>query len=206
MINPAIERLRRRWRDRRMRLCRELMGFDQHSRILDVGGTFDLWADDRDGHNVTLLNLPKIASELNALAKFDKCVLVGDICRMPDLPRDFDMVFSNSVLEHVGSARRQQQYADAIRRSKAYWVQVPAPSFPIEVHCRKLLWWLRPASWRRRTIRTLKRDNALFLARQMAGTRPISAKRLQELFPDGQILAERFLGLTKSYYVWRRGV
>jgi hypothetical protein len=202
-VNGAVERLRAYWRARRMQRFRATVGLRDDWHILDVGGTPHLWSGPAERQTVTLLNLPSIAAEMEASIAPTRHVMVGDICRMPDIARSYDLVFSNSVLEHVGSLRRQQQFAAIVRSAKAYWVQVPAPTFPIEVHCRYLFWWLLPSGFRRKRIRAWKRTGRPFLGRQMAGTRPIDRKLLRRLFPDGEIATERFLGITKSYYVWR---
>lgn len=202
MMTKLVERLRRDLRSRRMKRFRKTMALGADWRILDVGGTPELWSGDLGDLNVTFLNLGVIADQIRCAAGA-RTVVSGDICRLPDIAAEFDLVFSNSVLEHVGSARRQDQYAAAVRRGKAYWVQVPAPCFPVEAHCRYLFWWLLPASLRRRRIRAWRRNDNPFLGRQMAGTRPIDARRLRQLFPDGKISTERMLGMVKSYYVWR---
>ena len=173
------------------------------SRILDIGGTADLWRNDPVRARVTLLNLPHMVAQWPDDVREQFPVIAGDICRAADLPAGYDIAFSNSVLEHVGSRRRQQQFADAIARAGAYWVQVPAPAFPFEVHCRVPFWWALPAPVRRALIRRWKRQGHAFIARQMSGTRPISRRRLQSLFPDGRIETERWLGFPKSYYVYR---
>jgi len=202
-VDSAVERLRDYWRKRRMRRFRATVGLRDDWHVLDVGGTPHLWSGASERQTVTMLNLPSIAAEMEASTNPTRHVLPGDVCSLPDIARSYDLVFSNSVLEHVGSSRRQQQFASSVRSCRAYWVQVPAPTFPIEVHCRYLFWWLLPPAIRRKRIRAWKRTSRPFLGRQMAGTRPIDRKLLHRLFPDGQIATERFLGITKSYYVWR---
>lgn len=48
---------------------------------------------------------------------------------------EFDAVFSNSVIEHVGDYEAQRQMANEIMRvGKRYFVQTPNFYFPIEPH------------------------------------------------------------------------
>src|SRR5207253_2037312 len=55
--------------------------------------------------------------------------------RFPYDDRSFDVVHSNSVIEHVGNFNAQCQFAAEIRRVGArYWVQVPYLFFPYEPH------------------------------------------------------------------------
>jgi len=203
MFDRILYRLRAKWRYRRMRIFVRNMNVSNGARILDLGGRPDLWAHVDEDVRITLLNRP---NEIDAMAqhagaRFD--LLSGDACNLQRLAASYDFVFSNSVLEHVGSARRQAQFAETIRHGRSYWVQVPAPAFPLEVHCRVPLWWLLPSRIRKRMIWKWYRGSARFKGRQMAGTRPIGRKRLRELFPDGQFLTERWFGLPKSYYVFR---
>jgi len=188
-----------------MQLFMDVMRPAPGSRILDVGGTPDLWRSAAgEGLRVTLLNLPKQIAALTAADRERFDTIAGDACNASDMVSSFDVVFTNSVLEHVGSARRQALFAATINRAAAFWVQVPAPMFPMEVHCRLPLWWLMPPSVRRRLIWRWHRQGKTWIARQMAGTRPISRRRLRTLFPRGRILTERLFGLPKSYYVYHR--
>lgn len=173
-------------------------------RILDIGGLPDMWEMIDLDAEITLLNLDKVVPPPAPGARRAYHVIEADICVRPDLAAGYDMIFSNSVLEHVGSGRRQQQFADAVVAAPAYWVQVPAPAFPVEAHCSVLAWWWRPAAWRRRRIFEWRRAGRYWTARQMAGTRPIDAAALGRLFPGCTILRERVFGLTKSYYAFRR--
>jgi hypothetical protein len=65
----------------------------------------------------------------------DACALPGHIAR-----RCYDLVFSNSVIEHVGGHERRERFAEAVRTlADAYWVQTPYRYFPVEPH------WIAPA-------------------------------------------------------------
>jgi hypothetical protein len=48
---------------------------------------------------------------------------------------EFDIVYSNAVLEHVGSLKRQAQFvAEACRVARSVFMVVPNRLFPVEVH------------------------------------------------------------------------
>src|SRR5882672_10322464 len=113
-------------------------------RILDVGGTNAFW-ENRGWHQrtdveVMILNLaaeeqryanikPVIGDATN-LAEFDDCSV--------------DIVFSNSVIEHLFTFENQRRMASEVQRvGKAYWVQTPNYWFPMEPHFHFLGWqWL----------------------------------------------------------------
>jgi hypothetical protein len=49
--------------------------------------------------------------------------------------QEYDIAFSNSVIEHVGDWERQAAFASEIRRvGKNLWIQTPAKECPIEPH------------------------------------------------------------------------
>jgi 2-polyprenyl-3-methyl-5-hydroxy-6-metoxy-1,4-benzoquinol methylase len=68
--------------------------------------------------------------------------------RSPSAARSFDIVFSNSVIEHVGDAESQQQFAHEIARvGRAYWVQTPNRRFPVEPHLLTPFLHFLPTRW-----------------------------------------------------------
>ena len=85
-------------------------------RILDVGGTESFWASiGRDGANqleVTLFNLEPQNITLDFLHAIQGDA--RDLSQFSD--KQFDVVFSNSVIEHVGGIRAQQEMANEVRR------------------------------------------------------------------------------------------
>jgi hypothetical protein len=99
--------------------------------ILDVGGTVEYWRTlDLPGGvaKIVLLNtFPQRAS-----APFE--VIVGDACDLSRYSdRQFDLVFSNSVIGHVGSFGKQQRMASEIRRvGRYFFLQTPNHGFPVD--------------------------------------------------------------------------
>jgi SAM-dependent methyltransferase len=68
----------------------------------------------------------------------------GDACSLPFDDGQFDIVFSNAVLEHVGGRERQRALvSEALRVGRSVFLTTPNRRFPIEVHTRlPLVHWL----------------------------------------------------------------
>lgn len=106
------------------------MSIKETDRILDVGGNENTWKDSGLTNEITLLNLSFDQEDSRYI------YIQGDACHM-DMIKDqeYDIVFSNSVIEHVGEYQRQQLFANEILRvGKKIWVQTPYKHFPIEPH------------------------------------------------------------------------
>ncbi len=75
----------------------------------------------------------------------------GDACALPFADGAFDIVFSNAVIEHVGSRERQEAFVrEALRVGRRVFLTTPNRWFPIELHTRlPLVHWLpRPLAGR----------------------------------------------------------
>ena len=68
----------------------------------------------------------------------------GDACALPFADGEFDIVFSNAVIEHVGARERQRKMvSEALRVGRSVFITTPNRSFPVEVHTRlPLVHWL----------------------------------------------------------------
>jgi SAM-dependent methyltransferase len=61
----------------------------------------------------------------------------GDGCALPFADGEFDIVFSNAVIEHVGDRSRQRLFvSEALRVGRQVFLTTPNRRFPIEVHTR----------------------------------------------------------------------
>jgi hypothetical protein len=124
----------------------------------------------------------------------------------------YDIAFSNSVIEHVGSWERQEQFAGEIRRvGKALWVQTPAYECPIEPHyltpfVHYLTPRLRKATIRWFTVRGwIERPSPEQINSMVETTRLLRKAEMRKLFPDCDIITERVLWIIpKSYVAFRR--
>jgi hypothetical protein len=198
-------------RQQRMERFLQLMRPAQGAAILDVGGLPALngvpgfWQGYVDAFEITLLNLPGSFDRYSKAELAPYRLIEADACKCVTLSKRYDVVFSNSVVEHVGSSRRQERFASFIRSAaESFWVQTPSPFFPVEAHCDVPFWWSIPIQLRKKWIMSWRRSGEHFLANQMASTRPIGEKQLRQLLPNCTILTEHFLGFPKSLIAYGR--
>ena len=110
------------------------------------------------------------------------------------------------MIEHLFTLENQTAMANEIRRvAAAYWVQTPNFWFPVEPHFMIPGWqWLpedtRVAILRRRGVGWAGRcEDPAHARRVVEEHRLMRRAELASLFPDAQIVGERFGGFTKSW-------
>ena len=101
----------------------------------------------------------------------------ADACELPFRDGEFDLYFSNAVIEHVGDRERQRRLVEeAVRVARRAFVTTPNRWFPVEVHTRlPLVHWL-PDEAAARAYRLARRPWA-------AENRLLGPRDLRELFP-----------------------
>jgi Methyltransferase domain len=186
-------------------------GLDRPVTILDVGGTNSFWQQrgwtDRDDVTITTANLEK---EEKVFANVEPRVLdATDMKEFAD--GSFDIVFSNSVIEHLRTLDAQKKMAAEVRRlGRQYWVQTPNYWFPIEPHFLTPGWQYLPVSVRVQLLRRRRWGwrgpcpdpaEARTLVTEI---RLLKKKEMRTLFPDADLVEERFAGLIKSFVAVRR--
>jgi ubiquinone/menaquinone biosynthesis C-methylase UbiE len=177
-------------------------------KLLDIGGKEKFWKsmdiDNFDDINITIINIEFQKVTLpNFISK------IGDARHMPEYQdNEFDVVFSNSVIEHLVNYENQKRMAYEVSRvGKRYFVQTPNRYFPIEPHfhfpffqflpMRTRIWLQmhRNLGWRKKII-----DYEL-AKKSVEEVRLLTKRELSQLFPHAQIYNEVYLGLTKSFIV-----
>jgi hypothetical protein len=179
-------------------------------KILDIGGTELYWemmnfASEKDV-SFTICNLdPQEVSRDNF--KF----IHGDATNLSMFAdKEFDIVYSNSVIEHLFTYENQVKMANEIRRvGKNYFVQTPNYYFPIEAH------WLIPFfQFMPFAVRVFitqhfsiqgypKTKNREAAKKRISEVRLLSPREMKRLFPDGKLYREKFMLMTKSISMYK---
>lgn len=182
--------------------------------ILDVGGTAGFWERtarlSEQNTEVIVLNNEARNLQTSTVSRPGYRFVTGDARDLSEFPdQSVEIVYSNSVIEHVGGPEDQARMAREIRRvGQRYFVQTPNYRFPIEPHFVfpafqflplavraslltrfRLGWFEREQNW----------DRAL---EAVDSIRLLTKEQLTKLFPEAQIYEERFLGLAKSFVAY----
>ena len=198
------------WRQKRFALFIRTIQPRPSESLLDVGGTAEFWEKRSDlVANIDVVNVETAPREQS---RGNIRILIGDGCALPMADNSYDIGFSNSVIEHVGSWHRQQQFAAEIRRvGRKLWVQTPARGCPLEPHYLGLFVHYLPRGMQRRVIRwvtgwgLIRRPTQKEIDEMVETTRLLTKTEMHELFPDCAIMTERlFFFFPKSYIAWRR--
>jgi SAM-dependent methyltransferase len=210
-------------RVRRGRLFLERLQLSATDKILDLGGG-------RGGHiaailphrrNVTIADadpaMLKDAAEIHGFAT----VCLDGSAKFPIADRQYDIVFCSSVIEHVTGPREiipsllasaqfaasaraaQANFAAEVRRiSKRYFVQTPYKYFPLEPHSfLPFFVVLLPRRWQ---IGLLNFCGRHWIKQAQADFRLLTIKEMRTLFPDAEIVFERYCGFVKSIVAIKR--
>lgn len=193
----------RRWRAQRMQEMLRRLSLPPSARVIDLGGTEDLWTLVDTPVHVTLVNTPGSSVAVTDPTRFH--LVHGDACDLRAFAdASFDLAFSNSVIEHVGDDEHQAAFArEVCRLGRAYWVQTPSDRFPLEAHTGVPFYWALPSAFRSRLIKRW-RGRSPEWAYAIENTRVLGIERMRALFPDGEVFVERKLGFEKSYAFFRR--
>lgn len=179
--------------------------------ILDVGGEGRYWRIFDDGYlksrrvHVTLANVEYRPAAMVDLDPDRYRLVIGDGCNLNYPDHSFDIVHSNSVIEHVGDWARMKAFAAETRRlAPRYYVQMPYFWFPYEPHFGALFFhWLpevlRVSMMLRRPMGHYPKADSVSRAVEWAQSAHLLDRRqFACLFPDSVVFGEKLGGLTKS--------
>ena len=180
------------------------------TRILDVGGTNSFW-EQRGLAGDERVEVLIVNPQLETSRHSNIDCRIGDATNLEEFEdQSFDLVFSNSVIEHLGSAGAQKAMAREVRRvGRGHWVQTPSFWFPIEPHFLFFGWQWLPRDLRVWALRRRRfgwrgpypeRARAAELVDEI---RLMRRKEVAALFPDSEIRAERIGPFVKSFIAVR---
>lgn len=175
-------------------------------KILDAGGTVNFWEQvgyaGNDDFEITIVNI-----EIPGRIKYKNINPVyGDVTELSMFKdKSFDIVFSNSVIEHIPTAAGRQQMADEIQRvGKFYFVQTPNYYFPFEPHFLLPLFQFYPENFKIFLLTHFnigwfkKCENKNEALKLLEENRLLKLKEFKSYFKNSKIIFEKYLLLNKS--------
>lgn len=195
------------FRAKRMKMFFEALSINSHTKILDVGGNPFIWqiAVEHGLPAIDQITVLNVYEDDSANLPANVRWVVGDGCKLPFADGEFDVVFSNSVIEHLGVHDSQVSFANEVRRvGKNYWIQTPDPRFFIEPHyLSPFIHWL-PVERQRKVARhgttwgLLTQPSQEEIDARLKEIRLIPPREFKEMFSDAEIVNERWIGMPKS--------
>jgi len=216
MLRKIFNSYSHRARAKRTKIFHSLFTLNGSTKVLDLGG--------HDGELIMTMGIDKKNIyvgdfDLVALEKARQrglnIVVLDESGTIPCQKNEYDIIFSNSVIEHVtvdkedmykiktnrefreAAWKRQKFFADQIReKSDKYYVQTPYKYFIIESHS-----WLPFVIVflpRQLQILTIKFFNKFWPKKTSPDWNLLTVKDMKKLFPDARIIREKSFFLTKS--------
>jgi len=180
-------------------------------KICDLGGSRHFWQEsklDVDPAKVVILNISLDEVDAygdNSSQQIPTILYDGHTIPFPD--RSYDLLVCNSLLEHVAPSDREGLCKEMRRVAKRIYLQTPAFEFPIEPHfVIPFVHWL-PRQFGRIVARMglwnlLGRPSKPVFDSYFDDTQLLTQQEVSRLFPGVPVLAEKFVGLAKSYCVF----
>lgn len=183
----------------------KLKSLNKPVKILDVGGTSQFWVnrgfENRNDIQITLLNLSKTSNEVPNFHP-----VIGDATDLKEYEDNaFDIVFSNSVIEHLYTWDNQQKMAlECQRVGVLYFIQTPNKYFFMEPHYLIPYFQFLPYKLKYFVLTRTKLSRGHKWSKEYAKQyleeiRLISHKEMKVLFHNSVIYREKFIGMTKSF-------
>lgn len=192
-------------------IIKKIIDKNGHASVLDIGGRGNYWAmmdpSLYDKVSITLLNTE---SELDTYKIQNNDIhflyKTGDGCNLSDFDdKSFDLSHSNSVIEHVGSLENMIKFANETRRvGNAYYVQTPFLWFPIDPHYGVPFFHWLPGPTRAYLMSKYKigysdKSETYEIALwDVDHTQMVDRYLMKKLFPDAEVIKEKFMLMTKS--------
>ena len=198
------------WREDRQKVFRELIAPQAGERILDLGGYPHTWTSAPHAvEELVCLNLKVYPwKEEKDFPNHRIVIEEGNACALTYTDGSFPIVYSNSVIEHVGDFAAQEAFAREARRvGKRLWIQTPAYECPIEPHYLTPFMHWYPKGVRRILARwftvwgLLEKPNKADIDEMVDYTRLLTKREMKRLFPDCRIITERLLWVIPKSYI-----
>lgn len=173
--------------------------------ILDVGGKVNFWVNrglaGDTNYEITLINIEKEKSNYNNINFVN-----GNATDLGQFNnKSFDVVHSNSVIEHLYNFENQKKMAlEILRVGQKHIIQTPNKNFFMEPHYLLPFFQFLPEKLQykiltKTKLSRLKKWDKNFAKQYIKEIRLLNLKEIKVLFPNSKIYFEKFLGMVKSF-------
>ncbi len=208
-ISENKKSLGNRFRAKRFQFFLEkIEKFEKPVTILDVGGKVNFWENrglaGNPNYKITIVNMQKEKSKYDNI----QC-RIGDATNLKEYKtKSFEIVHSNSVIEHLYNYENQKKMANEVTRiGKKHIIQTPNKYFFIEPHYLFPFFQFLPNSIKyivltKTKLCRLKKWNKSFAQQYINEIRLLNLKEMKSLFPKSDIYYEKLLGMNKSFTIY----
>lgn len=212
-----------RARKKRGELLTKTLNPQHTDEILDLGGGNGIHIHSilGKGFQITIADILEHDLKYARETFGNKTIKLTEEKKLPFKDKSFDIVFCNSVLEHVTlpknqiwdvtdseifkreSLKSQKAFAEEIKRiSKKYFVQTPHKYFIIESHTwLPVLIVILP---RFIQLKVIKFFNSFWPKKTAPDWNLLTVSQMKSIFPDAEIHVERVFGIPKSIIAIKR--
>lgn len=184
--------------------------------LVDLGGTLSFWEMNLKHLEcrgrlvrIDIYNLEVESEHRHRVENVEIREVPGNVTQLADVSdRQYDVAFSNSVIEHVGNLYQQNRFAREIQRvAPCFVLQTPNRYFPLEPHFYVPFFPFIPLGIRTGLHRRFRlgwfapEADELKARIECDEIRLLTRKELKLLFPKARIHTERLAGLAKSFIV-----
>lgn len=197
-------------RARKLDMFERIMNPTRQMKLLDVGAQIHP-GNDRFKQLIDIYPWKENISVINISVEHISTIkeyypeieaVVGDACELPWPDKSFDIVYSNAVIEHLGSFEKQMKMAAEIMRvGKRWFVTTPNRWFPFEFHTRLPFFTLIPGNTYLRVGNILSynhlREKYMFGVKRK-DLRLMTARELGKCFPGSNIIKQRITFMAET--------
>lgn len=201
-----------RWnRDRKWKIFTTLFRIDENIKILDIGYQS---VENRDIDNYLEKHYPYpenitalgIEDPTNLMGKYPQIKVIRyDGINFPFKNKEFDIGWSNAVLEHVGDRNAQIHFLKEVNRvCKFFFITTPNKFFPIEIHTKiPLLHFLLPKKWFDIILKLTGKSWATENYMRLCSRRDLQKMLTEAGITDYKIIKNKFFIFTIDFIIYR---
>jgi SAM-dependent methyltransferase len=186
-------------RKRRKKFFYKTMEIDENShirlKILDLGC----------GTGMVLNEIPNVIGVNITPQKTPyKYLVLADARFLPFKSKSIDILFSNSLIEHISPQDRKKVADEIMRVAKKFFIQTPYRYFPLEPHYLIPFISFFPRKFQMKILKAIPQKVYFGWYPKEEEIYLLDIKEAKKLFPNAKIKIEFFLFLPKSIYIIKK--